>query len=186
MGLDMYIYRAKKINLPDSKVYDEEEIVKSLNEAFVGSDPLKPMESQLMPYCSKLRVQNRWIDFEKIKENFNMSDPDLCGFWDGEYHFSDTGDACNHDVSISPDIMCERYSFVKEEIKYVCELEEVGYWRKAYDVRNWIRENLDCKVENCGFYHLNKKFIQDFNKQFPDDHTFENLDSEDLFYYEWY
>lgn len=36
-------------------------------------------------------------------------------------------------------------------------MEDVGYWRKANDVHNWLVRNVQNNVDDCGRYHVTEK-----------------------------
>lgn len=74
------------------------------------------------------------------------------------------------------------------EKRFVCNSEEIRYWRKAYDIQDWFHENIDGEVENTGFYILSVEQVLNFNKVFREDRFgAEEPDEESaLFYWEWY
>ncbi len=42
--------------------------------------------------------------------------------------------------------------------------EQVGYWRKAQAIHNWIVENVQDGVDNCGTYYVSRNQLRDLRK----------------------
>ena len=73
----------------------------------------------------------------------------------------------------------------KKEITYdgyAVELQRVAYWRKDYDLEDRIYEQLDREIENCGYYLVTNKDLEELD-------LLDIIDCEpndDIFYHEWY
>lgn len=189
MGLDMYVYRVQSTGLDTDKVYDRDEI----DGVVLHKDEIdEPMYRQLLPYCDKLRVVSHYYDFDKIKEDYGLSEVHIGGFsYDdegGRTFLYGIKDEANFRTEISNDVIQERYIIDREELCYVCSADEVRYWRKAYDVQEWFHENIDGRVENTGYYILDEDLRTEFNIEFPED-TLPDEETQDeyaYFYWEWY
>lgn len=188
MGLDMYVYRVQKPCLDVSKVYDRDDIYGVvIDENEINA----PMYCQLIPYCERLRVITHYYNFDKLKEDYGLSEVHIGGYsYDGNgaatfiYGVKD-GEKFN--AKIKDDVIMNKYIIDKEESCYVCKITEVQYWRKAYDIQDWFHENIPCNVENTGYYLLDEDQRAEFNKEFPYDTLPEDSSEEyAYFYWEWY
>ena len=53
---------------------------------------------------------------------------------------------------------------VRKDIKKerICEIvEEVGYWRKANAIHNWMVQNIQNDIDNCGDYYLSEEKMKE-------------------------
>lgn len=189
MGLDMYVYRVQSPGLDADKVYDRNEI----EGVVLHKDEIdEPMYRQLLPYCDKLRVISHYYNFDKIKEDYGLSEVHIGGYtYDnkgGRTFLYGIKNGENFHTEVSDDVIQEKYIIDKEEPCYVCCTDEIRYWRKAYDVQDWFHDNIDGNVENTGYYILDEDLREAFNREFPDD----TLPDEETtgqyayFYWEWY
>lgn len=189
MGLDMSVYRVSKPFLNGYEVYDIDDIEGII---FKEKDSNNPMFRQLVPYCVKVRVMNHYYDLKKIGEDYNITD-----VWIGGWCCDENGsktfihgnrDGKSESVTISDDLIKSKYIIDREEACYVCASKEMRYWRKAYDIQEWIHENLPEPVENTGYYILTEAFLDEFNKTFPEDTLpTKGLGNHSaLVYWEWY
>ena len=184
MGLDMYIYRVSKPNMSNSMTYnvsDIDGIILNKNDIH-----LDPKTKQLIPYTQLVKVKDKHYNSEKIKKDFGLSN-----YFFSEWSPSDvtiTDARSGKSVEIPTEILESKYTVERVENKFVCNYEEVKYWRKAYDIQNWFHENIEVCVENTGFYILSVELISKFNKQFTNDYIqIEEPDERSaLFYWEWY
>lgn len=55
------------------------------------------------------------------------------------------------------------------EKRFVCDSEEVRYWRKAYDIQDWFHDHIEEDVENTGFYILSGTMLLAFKEHFEND-----------------
>jgi len=189
MGLDMNVYMVSKPPLSEDDVYDRNDIDGII---FKEIDADKPAIRQLVPYCAKVRVVNHYYDLRKIGEDYNLTDVWIGGWCcdkDGSKTFiHGSRDGKSESVTLSDDLIESKYIINREETCYICASKEVRYWRKAYDIQEWIHENLPEPVENTGYYILNKNVLDKFNETFPDDTLPAKEPDNDsaLVYWEWY
>lgn len=189
MGLDMYVYSVHKPDLDTGKVYDRSD----LKGTVIGEDEInEPMFRQLIPYCEKVRVVNHYYNMEKIGEDYDLTDARLGGWSCGDGTSITTicgyKDGVRKSVEIPDDLIESKYTIDREEICYVCEEEEVHYWRKAYDIQDWFHDHIKEPVENTGYYILSEKMLKAFNRKFPQDKLPVEAPDETsaLVYWEWY
>lgn len=190
MGLDQSIYRIKKPNLED-RVYTSAEI-SDLDLRSVAVSDFEENESlfkQLLPYVVKRDVECQFYDKEKMIADYNL--PKDSYIW--RYTFYDIS-LCGHnengervEKTISNEEVEEKYTLTKIVPHYIWYAEEEYYWRKDYEVSDWIANNMKCNVENTGYYRLNKTIISRLNRKFKTDIPEESATKESaLFYWEWY
>lgn len=184
MGLDMEIRRISKPHVDDSVIYDRVDI----GGIILDEDELKePMYRQLAPYVQQIQVRSQYYDMEKIRKDYKLSDDSYISMMSA-YRIAITDRETKKTVEISNEDIERKYTIERVEKRFVCDSEEVWYWRKAYDIQDWFHENIDGEVENTGFYILSVEQVLNFNKVFREDRFgAEEPDEESaLFYWEWY
>lgn len=184
MGLDMEIRRISKPHMDDSVIYNREDI----HGIILDEDELKePMYRQLTPYVQPLQVRSQHYDMEKIRKDYGLTDDSYISMM-SDYRIAITDRGTHKTVEISTEDVDKKYTVERVEKRFVCNSEEIRYWRKAYDVQDWFHENIDGEVENTGFYILSVEQVLNFNKVFREDRFgAEEPDEESaLFYWEWY
>lgn len=188
MGLDMYVYMAKKPVMSESKLYDYYDVDGLIiDEEEIDSE----MYRQIKPYCSKIRILNHYMNLEHIARDNNLREVHMCGFWNGEYQFEDADSReafPKKYINVSPEEMKQKYTVDREGIAYVSCLEEVMYWRKEYRLQDWIHQMIHSNIENTGYYILEEEFIREYNKMNPGyQMPLISVTGESaLFYHEWY
>ena len=183
MGLDMEIRRISKPHMDDSVIYNHEDI----RGIILTEDNLKePMYRQLAPYVQPLKVRIQYCDMGKIRKDYGLTDYSYIGMMNA-YRIAITDEGTHKSVEISTEDIDKKYTIERVEKRFVCNSEEVCCWRKAYDIQDWFHKNIDCEVENTGFYILSAEQISDFNKTFREDKVeVEEPDEESaLYYWEW-
>lgn len=189
MGLDMNVFRIEKPSIDTEKMYDRD----NLNGVVLSSKDIEhPMYRQLLPYCVEVRTINHYYDLKKIGADYGLEDTHVTGWmWEGDTsvtEFSGKKNGVVEFVKIADDLIDSKYTIDREETCYVCDSDEVRYWRKAYDIQEWFHEHIPEPVENTGYYVLTKKQITAFNKKFPEDKipVEEPDETSALVYWEWY
>lgn len=184
MGLDMEIRRVSKPHMDDTIVYNREDIM----GVVLDEDELNlPMYRQLAPYTQALQVKTEYYDVEKIRKDYGLSSNSYicmissCGIAMGDRETGRTVDISNEDID-------RKYTISRTEKCFVCDSEEIRYWRKAYDIQEWFHEHIDGEVENTGYYILSGELLLKFNKVFQEDKVEAEAPDEEaaLFYWEWY
>lgn len=198
MGLDMFVFRARRPTVDMNLIYDSQNAPGNLT--MEEKDINLSAYQQLKPYCEKIRILRHDINYEKIAKDNGLEKVRLVGQFDDFYLFEDGEieedlaktcvDIMNHDyasyISIFQEDMDKKYSIPREDVAYVTELEEVLYWRKEFEVRDWFHYSLQTRIENTGFYILDEKIINKYNKKYKDKQLPESTKDTALFYHEWY
>lgn len=183
MGLDMEIRRIFKPHMDNSVIYDREDI----NGVILDEGELKePMYCQLAPYTQELQVRSQYYDMEKIRGDYKLSEDSYISMMCSSC-ITITDRKTHKTVEIKSEDIDHKYTVKRVEKRFVCNSEEVRYWRKAYDIQDWFHEHIE-DVENTGFYILSGAMLLAFNKAFPEDRieAIEPDGEEALFYWEWY
>lgn len=198
MGLDMFVFRARRPTVDASLIYDSQNTPGNLT--MEEKDINLSAYQQLKPYCEKIRILRHDINYEKIAKDNDLKKvrlvyqcSDFCLFEDDEIE-EDLAKTyisiANHDyteyISISKEDIDEKYDISKEDVVYVTELEEILYWRKEFEVQDWFHYSLRTRVENTGFYILDEEIINKYNKKYKDNQLPEPTKDTALFYHEWY
>lgn len=185
MGLDMYVYRAKKPELDPDMTYDWDDLIGFR----CPTDEVGPAVSQIIPFCQKIHACSTVFDMKKIREDYELSEHAYiaASTREGIYFRDDERSKNQKDIMIPVDTIREKYSKVEKFDAWYCELTEVHYWRKAYQVSDWMNDTIVGGTENCGFYYLSEDMIRDHNDMFPDNPIDAEFSyAEPLFYHEWY
>ena len=186
MGLDMYAYRIKKASSRDIKDLITNGIRRD-GILFIENDKLDSNKyADLKPFVTEVSyISREHIDLEKIKKAFNIPE-DAHNFYTiksrefTQYKFSWTdqnGKKCTKSVDI-PQEESEKYLYDNPFVGYVVKYEEVGYWRKEYDLQDQLYSLYEGSIENCGFHKCNPEMIQAMHLRCRDDNN--------IFYCEWY
>ena len=190
MGLDQYIFRIKKLELTDRLYTSEELNSMGFNKIDAESfEECSEMYKQLKPYAVKRDVLCKLYDTAKIIEDYNMPNGSHIWSYCGNEITIGGYDANNQrvDKTITRDESERKY--IKTEIipHYIFSTEEVWYWRKNYDLAEWLDANLKCSLENTSYYKLTKTLIKRINSKFKAEIPEESATKESaLFYWEWY
>ena len=98
-------------------------------------------------------------------------------------------------VTLSRKELDDKYTHHNPEEVYVAKTYLVDYWRKYYNLQDFIYETLDERVHNCGYYPLTDvmidsiyDFIEEDDLYFGEKHGKPVYDPEEeiLLYHEWY
>lgn len=186
MGLDMNVFRVQKPLLDENKVYDRDDISGIIIRKDETDDP---KYRQLIPYCKKIHVVNHYYDMDKITEDYGITNPHIGGWEYGPNgRFTIIYGNSGRRVQINNDVIQSKYTIDRKELCYVCDREEIRYWRKAYEIQEWFHEHIPEPVENTGYYKLTQEMLLGFNKYFYEDQIPVEEDSDDyaFVYWEWY
>lgn len=200
MGLDMYLYRATRVASDDLKVMNgmsSEEIDKMYPRTLIVTEEnLKDeptLYTELLEYMSPITVKNTYVDLLKLKADHNVhADAIIVGeSYDGEnvgYSFKTPNDDIKR-VSLSYSDMETKYTFVRTDNAHIVYIDEVHYWRKAYEIQDAFYAHRT--IENCGYYKLSQEELEAIADKY-DTSLYELVDDfpdgvdEALFYHEWY
>lgn len=184
MGLDMYIMKVKKptMNLDNVKTKNE-----LLELGFSLIPTKKVLETtkydDLKEYFVSVTVKVDCIDIEKIQKEFNIDE--VSGYSRTSEELTISDDEGNK-VKLTMNEVTKNYSYSKDETFYVFEEEEVHYWRKAFDIQNYLYEKYPC-IENCGYTEIYPETLYEINDRFDEGIEVKYLeDDEAYFYHEWY
>lgn len=197
MGLDMYMRKAIKPDLNARKVYTHEELEKQGYDLFEAEPDgsLAGYLKDLRPFMVKLRCIAEYFDCEKIGETFGFAGrPHWGGFGPDGIYFSGKDAEDNYKSVTIPRENIQEFTYQKKNIFYVTQLQEVGYWRKHYELDDKLTKHFmsarGVVVENCGYYRMTKaamRIVENYTKKYgtePVDYNPEDIRS--LFYHNWY
>lgn len=190
MGLDQYIYRVSKPELED-KVYTTKELglFEELHStAAIDFETNDCLYKELAPYVVKRDVQCELYDVEKMIADYNLpKDSHIWRYIGGGITIGGRDKDGNRiDQEISDKEIAKKYTKTSIITHYIWKAKEVQYWRKHYELQDWIYDNIDT-AENTAYCMLNANLIAELNEMFDEcipekDPTAESA----LFYWEWY
>ena len=190
MGLDQFIFKISKANL-ENRTFTSEDIenMKLARIAVEEFNTHKNMYKAILPYVEKRDVECKLYDTDKLFSDYKL--PEDSHIW----CFAPTGIAIGYtkangergNQEVSNEEIEAKYIKKKAIPSYVFKSEEVYYWRKEYDLCDWIENALKKPIENCGYYKLNKTIIKRMNSKFKSEVPVESANKEyAYFYHEWY
>lgn len=190
MGLDQYIYRVSKPNL-ENRMYTAEEIalIGNLHRvSVVDFETNTCLYEELTPYTIKRDIECKFYDVEKMITDYNLPKNSYIWRYGGGGITiggrDDNGENVNQEISDNE--IREKYTKTEVVPHYIWKAEEVQYWRKHYELQDWIYDNID-EVDNTAYCILSADLIEELNETFKEcipekDPTEESA----LFYWEWY
>ena len=190
MGLDAYIYRISKPELED-RVFT----VSELSSMGLNSIPAVDFETntnlygQLRPYAIKRNVERQYYKTDEMISDYRLPSNSYIYFQSSEKialcGTDDNGNRVAQDISARD--VNSKYIGTEIVPYYIFQEEEEAYWRKNWDLVDWLEHNLKKPIENCGYYKLNKTLICRINSKFDRHASEESATKESaMFYWEWY
>lgn len=197
MGLDMYLYKFSK---PRKTV--EELNKKSADDlrnagyfVFFKEDSELPANFDAIRHLAlEVNVDANYINFKKIREDFHIPED---AYVVGESYSSDkigySFEFPSHEhkhIDIPTDEFEAKYIFTQKSPAYCIEGEQVGYWRKHYDLEDAFYAACDTDIENCGYYPFNDQMwdvLQQYDEeQYANVKDYRNDPDCVICYHEWY
>lgn len=184
MGLDMYMEKVKKVSrgiatLYDERVFTEEEINDLMEDykVMVEMAGERPVPEAFKKIALKIKAQQKvFIPMMVINAYFpDITVDDIKGWYDDVgkneeklFYFKTKDSEVEHEISMSKEEFEEKFETIEVFDAYMTkEPEEVYYWRKANQIREWFKNNLKEGIENCGYSSVTKedleKLISDCN-----------------------
>ena len=189
MGLDQYVYRIEKVNLED-RVYTSKEL-RELGFSFAevrNVNEYLECYADLLPYTIQRNVSSEFYDIEKMIADYNL--PSNSHIWMQSYNkialggYTDNGERVEQEITREE--IEEKYTVTKILPYYIWKESEVEYWRKNYDLQDWVYDELD-NVDNTKYCILGKEVIREINRLFGECLPLREPTKESaLFYWEWY
>lgn len=190
MGLDAYIYRISKVEL-ENRIFTSMEIG-SLGLSYAWGEDFETntnLYGQLKPYAIKINTERQYYKTKEMISDYNLpinsyicfqsfDKLTLCGT-------DDNGDTVRQDISQKE--LTDKYIGTEIVPYYVWKEEEEAYWRKNWDLVDWLEHTLKKPIENCGYYRLSKTLIHRINSKFDRYASEENATKDSaMFYWMWY
>lgn len=193
MGLDSYVYRIKKPEAMESRVYSRDEIRQLGLSSFATEDTKdNPLAADLLAYTVKVRVNEAFLNMEKVRKDYHLSDAAHAYGWngDGSIEIMDDAGGQYRTLKLTSQEIKDRYTLMQVVEYNVFYEETVAYWRKNYDVQSFFYDHIE-RLENTGYYRLDEELLREFNECSPDDDWGKlpveaPTDESALFYWEWY
>ena len=189
MGLDMYLYKIKKIE--DASRYNgraEEDIPFTVFNISENDPDFEPLFGQIADYLYPVSIDVEEFDEEKFTADFGIEPDDyqvsFCYGFDGAEFGYNSGKI----IKLEPSEYIAYFRRVIRE-RLIADLDEVAYWRKEYDLQEDIHEACGVQIENCGYYPLNDDMWEAIQRHDPDQYNNVYLWNEGdsvIVYHEWY
>lgn len=182
MGLDQNIYRIRKAELED-KIFKTDEL-HGYNYCPVSE--LSYEGEEIVPYTTIRKVEFEVIDIERMFADKGIPSRAWLGYCSSEeYKYGWREGEESKSVTIKTSEILEKY--IKKQIvdTYIWEQEELQYWRKNYNVQDFIYDELE--ADNCKYCLLStdiqRVLIDEYEAYFEVE---ENTEESGIFYWEWY
>ena len=182
MGLDQAIYRISRPKL-ENRTFKRDEL--GDYELCIESEADETVLA-VIPYAAKRKVEFEFIDIEKLYKDKNIPSRACLGYCSPEeYKYTWKDGEEFKSVTVKTKEILEKY--IKKQIvdAYIWEQEELQYWRKNYDVQDYIYDETD--ADNCKYClirtDIQRELINNYNADFEVE---ENTEDSGIFYWEWY
>ena len=160
MGLDMYLYKAKRPEYKKDEEFIDIEWLKRRGFTCIMKEKINELEKALVPYCKEEAVMVKLLDKRQMILDYGC-DPDsseLCmTFYTnnkvGYTIYSENEEPKEFKLTIEE--LAEKYEFESLEDVYVIRLENINYWRKDYELQDYISQMFDYDIQNCEYKKLN-------------------------------
>ena len=183
MGLDMYVYRIKPVDLDPNLLYKYEELsmlgYSLYPDEYIDSPALRDIKKIAKPY----NVEAEYYDMKAMQEYFNSKEmPYWCGISQNHNIFSvDGGLVYLNSEEIKP------FLLLTTNVFWVVNKTEVAYWRAREDIQSAVYRYIGKRIDNEGYYKITPKVINVISKMhLPGFNLGYEYDKDNLFYHEWY
>ena len=155
MGLDMYLERFSKLNT-DQTYFESDEGLSTFTKcprAFEG----------LEEFVRKVKVKTKEYDMPAIARDYANAESCRVGMIGGGKvgfrAYNEGNDYVYFEVDYTD---LEKYILEVDEDQWLYNAEEIGYWRKANQIREWIVNRFDCegRFEDNGYTILAPEELQ--------------------------
>lgn len=170
MGLDMYLYKFKKIDADKAKWFEGEFEKRINNLGYEVWDVVDGHEEEIVEikdFLVRTKVYRTVWDEERFKR-----ENDLIGW--RLWSMSDMG-SDKTTLGYSKDGQTREFSLTRTEYNsyykyklcdcYIVSCEEVDYWRKNYDLQDLIHEGHDNAIHNCGYALLTNEEVEAIERE---------------------
>ena len=189
MGLDQFLFAARRPGLKDDKVYSYKGLTQKGLSVYDSDDGNLPADlKDLEKFLDKVRCIAQYYDVEKVRDVFQMpSTPSVGCIAPNGVTFS----CYNGEESVNVHVeRANLHNYIREDEKvfFVTQLVEVAYWRKDYALSDKIHHAYPGPVENCGFYRMTPEMLEMIAQHNRDNKKNPSKihDSGNIFYHEWY
>lgn len=173
MGLDMYIFKMKKISREQAETCRGMNVreIDTSNFSWYFADRL---DGDISEYCYKMQCKDETINHERLIEGEGIPKDYKLNFsayeYDGSIAFTFRKQK-NKDqkkvVRLTEDELKKYMDYNTIDVYIGGPLEEFHYWRKAYDIADLIDKTLYEPAENCGFYCLDSEALNKISVKDP-------------------
>ena len=201
MGLDMYAYKIRKPTDDEAVAFEGMDAGELSGEfAAIRVSDTKDNDGELackdlLHYASIIRMKTRCFNQEKFLEDHDIPRDAVCGMrsYSGEsFTYEYFWKPAGSDKKISKELTFtdidefdRKYGYWEEEDYIVFCEDEVGYWRKNYDLQDRLYDAYEGQIVNCG-YHLCNDEMLSLMREAGMTEDCECQDGEAIFYHEWY
>lgn len=181
MGLDQSLIRVSRPSVVN-RVYERGELEGVL---LLEEDAQSVLYSDILPYTVPVMVRNRYYNMQKIRADHGLSERAYIGCWG-----SGGCTVCDADSELQ--VFLDRATLERDYIEarvermLYAQTEEIYYWRKHYDVQEWVWNEIG-NVENTGYYVLDARVQRELYDEFGIDLEVEEpSETSAICYWEWY
>lgn len=172
------------------KIYTSDQIEEmGLSKISVADFESNPhLFAQLLPYVEKRLVEGQFYNVEKMIRSYDLPANSHIVAWGTEgvelWGTDENGETVKQEIS--DEEIERRFIVTKLQPYYIWKEDEEYYWRKNYDLQDWIYNVIE-GVDNTGYYILNEGLISEINNMCETNIPEKNPTEESaLFYWEWY
>lgn len=178
MGLDMYLYKNKRIeenvrtdiegktfNWDDPTV---ERLKKQYTITVATADNTKPIPEAIKQVATEFYINNEgFIPMDIVKAyNLDITEETYNGIDIDKNENDEFVINVYSKTKVDPDVIVisneeiKKYLTIEKHTYYIYDSEEIMYWRKANQIRQWFVDNLSEPVENCSESTVTKENLE--------------------------
>lgn len=196
MGLDMYLYRIRRLSDEERKEADKIKDENELQARFHAVELEDDDEfASIRGYIHVVTLKVKRLLYVDVKKALGIPEDAKrqCAFFGGE-KFDETWigkDGKEYHITnenLTPELRSNLERTVKRKFGLWHE-EEIGYWRKEYDLQESLHLAADGDIGNCEYAPLNSEMRRILRRKKWGGFTKEQLadtDDSTVCYYEWY
>ena len=158
MGLDIFLFKYNKIKDLQKTTYSEEEIEKL---EFNGNwETFSTCPKALEPIAAEITVGRSYYDMKRISNDFANGEPLEIGMMGGGIIGFRNYEKNIH-LDLDSDMINDKYTYSITRKEYAVEYEEIAYWRKANQIRQWFVNHIQTfyASDNCGYYQITEDLL---------------------------
>ena len=204
MGLDMYVYKMRKLSDREAQEINGLTFsgLKGINKNYIAFSEKEMVElgktlyADVKPFLTAITYKSTTVKQKELRRDRKLASQMVlgsCDYYEDKrewiLYWFDKENPNNEDsmyrMVLTKDQM-EKYLAYNPSTLYVVERQEIGYWRAQHELRERVHKATQKKIENCGYYAVNKAMSEELVKAGLAKKFLKEAERKSLCYLEWY